>query len=165
MKAVDLDYDLPPELIAQRPADRRDASRLLVYDRASGDVRHRRFADLPEELRAEALFFVNDTRVLPARLHLRRETGGAVEVLLVEQLGGEEWEGLARPSRKLRPGERLGGGGVRWAAPGGAGWRSAPLAGGASGGTTCGPVLPRRSRPRLTPTSHSTSPRATRPST
>src|SRR4051794_2612249 len=108
MKAVDLDYDLPEELIAQRPAERRDGSRLLVYDRASGDVRHRHFADLPEELRAKALVVVNDTRVVPARLHLRRETGGAVEVLLVEQLGGEEWEGLARPSRKLRAGDRLG---------------------------------------------------------
>src|SRR3954468_9351892 len=108
MKAADLDYDLPPELIAQRPAERRDASRLLVYDRASREVRHRRFADLPAELPPGALVVVNDTRVVPARLHLRRETGGAVEVLLVEQLDETEWEGLARPSRKLRPGDRLG---------------------------------------------------------
>ncbi|HEY6056180.1 MAG TPA: tRNA preQ1(34) S-adenosylmethionine ribosyltransferase-isomerase QueA, partial [Gaiellaceae bacterium] len=104
----ELDYELPPELVAQHPAERRDESRLLVYDRASGEVRHRRFRDLPEELPEGALVVVNDTRVVPARLKLRRETGGAVEVLLVERLGGEEWEGLARPSRKLRAGERLG---------------------------------------------------------
>jgi S-adenosylmethionine:tRNA ribosyltransferase-isomerase len=108
MKARQLDYELPPELIAQHPAERRDESRLLVYDRATGDVRHRRFRDLPEELPARALVVVNDTRVVPARLHLRRESGGAVEVLLVERLAGEEWEGLARPSRKLRAGDRLG---------------------------------------------------------
>jgi S-adenosylmethionine:tRNA ribosyltransferase-isomerase len=108
MKATELDYELPPELIAQHPAQRRDESRLLVYDRAGGAVRHRRFGDLPEELAPEALVVVNDTRVVPARLHLRRETGGAVEVLLVERLAGEEWEGLARPSRKLRAGDRLG---------------------------------------------------------
>ncbi|HEY6032200.1 MAG TPA: S-adenosylmethionine:tRNA ribosyltransferase-isomerase, partial [Gaiellaceae bacterium] len=95
-----LDYELPPELVAQHPAERRDESRLLVYDRASGEVRHRRFRDLPEELPEGALVVVNDTRVVPARLKLRRETGGAVEVLLVERLSGEEWEGLARPSRK-----------------------------------------------------------------
>jgi S-adenosylmethionine:tRNA ribosyltransferase-isomerase len=108
MKVSELDYELPPELVAQHPAERRDESRLLVYDRASGEVRHRRFRDLPEELPEGALVVVNDTRVVPARLRLRRETGGAVEVLLVERLGGEEWEGLARPSRKLRAGERLG---------------------------------------------------------
>ena len=108
MKVSLLDYELPPELVAQHPAERRDESRLLVYERASGEVRHRRFRDLPEELPEGALVVVNDTRVVPARLKLRRETGGAVEVLLVERLGGEEWEGLARPSRKLRAGERLG---------------------------------------------------------
>jgi S-adenosylmethionine:tRNA ribosyltransferase-isomerase len=108
MKATDLDYDLPAGLIAQHPAERRDESRLLVYERASGAVRHRLFRDLPAELAPEALVVVNDTRVVPARLHLRRESGGAVEVLLVEKLAGEEWEGLARPSRKLRAGDRLG---------------------------------------------------------
>ena len=108
MKVSLLDYELPPELVAQHPAERRDESRLLVYERASGEVRHRRFRDLPEELPEGALVVVNDTRVVPARLKLRRETGGAVEVLLVERLAGEEWEGLARPSRKLRAGDRLG---------------------------------------------------------
>jgi S-adenosylmethionine:tRNA ribosyltransferase-isomerase len=107
MKSSELEYDLPQELIAQHPAERRDESRLLVYDRATGEVRHRRFFDLPEEL-GEELVVVNDTRVVPARLRLRRETGGAAEVLLVERTEGDVWEGLARPSRRLRAGQRLG---------------------------------------------------------
>jgi S-adenosylmethionine:tRNA ribosyltransferase-isomerase len=107
VRTDELDYDLPPELIAQRPAERRDESRLLVFDRTSGDIRHRTFRDLPDEV-GDALVVVNDTRVLPARLRLRRPGGGEAEVLLVEQLGGGEWEGLARPTRRLRPGIRLG---------------------------------------------------------
>jgi S-adenosylmethionine:tRNA ribosyltransferase-isomerase len=107
MRVSELDYDLPAELIAQRPAARRDASRLLVADRATGAVRHRTFSELPEEV-GGYLTVVNDTRVVPGRLHLRRETGGGVEVLLLEPLGDGIWEALARPSRRLRPGERLG---------------------------------------------------------
>jgi S-adenosylmethionine:tRNA ribosyltransferase-isomerase len=106
MRSAELDYDLPTELIAQRPAHRRDASRLLVFDRATGAIRHRTFSELPGELDRH-LVVVNDTRVVPARLHLRRQTGGEVEVLLVEQLGDGSWEALARPSRRLRPAERL----------------------------------------------------------
>jgi S-adenosylmethionine:tRNA ribosyltransferase-isomerase len=109
MKARDLDYELPAELIAQQPAARRDESRLLVYDRASGAVRHRRFADLPDELVRGELVVVNDTRVLPARILTQRASGGAVEILLLEPLGEDGlWEGLARPSRRLQVGERLG---------------------------------------------------------
>jgi S-adenosylmethionine:tRNA ribosyltransferase-isomerase len=107
MRSDELDYALPPELIAQHPAGRRDASRLLVYDRATGDVRHGSFAELPDELGGE-LVVVNDTRVVPARLHLRRASGGEAEVLLLESLGDGTWEALARPSRRLREGERLG---------------------------------------------------------
>jgi S-adenosylmethionine:tRNA ribosyltransferase-isomerase len=108
MKRSELDYSLPPELIAQHPAERRDESRLLVYERASGEVRHRRFFELPDELRGE-LVVVNDTRVVPARLRLRRPSGGEAEVLLLERLNGHgEWEGLARPSRKLKAGQRMG---------------------------------------------------------
>ena len=107
MRSAELDYDLPSGLIAQHPAVRRDASRLLVYERATGAVRHRTFVDLPAELDGE-LVVVNDTRVVPARLHLKRATGGDAEVLLLEPLGEGVWEALARPSRRLRVGERLG---------------------------------------------------------
>jgi S-adenosylmethionine:tRNA ribosyltransferase-isomerase len=108
MKRVELEYSLPPELIAQHPAAQRDESRLLVLQRASGEVRHRRFRDLPEELAGE-LVVVNDTRVLPARLRLERPGGGDAEVLLLEPRNGAgEWEGLARPTSRLKPGQRLG---------------------------------------------------------
>jgi S-adenosylmethionine:tRNA ribosyltransferase-isomerase len=107
MRTADLDYDLPQELIAQRPMERRDQSRLLVFRRATGEVRHRMFRDLPEEVDG-SLVVVNDTRVLPARLRLRRPTGGEAEVLLLESLGDGVWEALARPSRRLRAGARLG---------------------------------------------------------
>ena len=104
METSELDYDLPRELIAQHPADRRDASRLLVYDRRNGETRHRVFSELPEELDGE-LVVVNDTRVLPARIPLDRPRG---EVLLLEPLGDGVWEALARPTRRLRPGSRHG---------------------------------------------------------
>jgi S-adenosylmethionine:tRNA ribosyltransferase-isomerase len=108
MRTSELEYELPPELIAQRPLDRRDESRLLVFDRASGAIEHRRFADMPALLPSETLIVVNDTRVLPARLKLRRVGGGEAEVLLLELLDDGLWEALARPSRKLKPGMRLG---------------------------------------------------------
>ena len=109
MKSAELDYELPPELIAQRPLERRDSSRLLVYDRATGAVRHRQVDELPEELAEGMLVVVNDTRVVPARLRLERPGGGEAEVLLLERLGANGlWEGLARPSRRLRAGQRLG---------------------------------------------------------
>jgi S-adenosylmethionine:tRNA ribosyltransferase-isomerase len=109
METAELDYELPPELIAQRPVERRDGSRLLVYDRATGDVRHRRFSDLPDELAAGELVVVNDSRVIPARLRLERAGGGEAEVLLLERVGPDGlWEGLARPSRRLRAGQQLG---------------------------------------------------------
>jgi S-adenosylmethionine:tRNA ribosyltransferase-isomerase len=107
MRSSELDYELPPELIAQHPVEPRDASRLLVFERATGAVRHRVVSELPQELTGE-LVVVNDTRVLPARLRVRRATGGEAEVLLLEQLDDGVWEALARPSRRLRPGEALG---------------------------------------------------------
>jgi S-adenosylmethionine:tRNA ribosyltransferase-isomerase len=103
-----LDYELPAELIAQRPAEPRDASRLLVYERATGRVRHRTFVELPEEVGAGELVVVNDTRVAPARLYARRPGGGRAEVLLLEPLGDGLWEALARPSARLRAGMSLG---------------------------------------------------------
>ena len=108
MRSSELDYVLPPELIAQHPADRRDASRLLVYDRATGDVRHRVFSELPVEIADGEVVVVNDTRVIPARLRLRRPGGGTAEVLLLESVADGLWEALARPSARLRPGQRLG---------------------------------------------------------
>jgi S-adenosylmethionine:tRNA ribosyltransferase-isomerase len=106
MKLSELDYELPQELIAQHPLDRRDDSRLLVYDRASRDVRHRRVSDLPDEQAPDELVVVNDTRVLPARIRIERPRG---EVLLLERTGDDGlWEGLARPTKRLRPGRRYG---------------------------------------------------------
>jgi S-adenosylmethionine:tRNA ribosyltransferase-isomerase len=105
MRLDELDYDLPPALIAQRPQTRRDESRLLVYERVSGKIDHRRFAELPDVI-GEALVVVNDTRVVPARIPIERPRG---EVLLLERLDEDGlWEGLARPSRRLRPGRRYG---------------------------------------------------------
>ncbi len=108
MDTAQLDYELPAELIAQRPVEPRDASRLLVYRRDSAEIEHTAFSDLPELLTDE-LVVVNDSRVVPARLRLRRASGGAVEVVLLEPVKGEGmWEALARPSRRLRAGERFG---------------------------------------------------------
>jgi S-adenosylmethionine:tRNA ribosyltransferase-isomerase len=104
MKSSVLDYDLPGELIAQHPARRRDESRLLVYERKGGVVRHRRFSDLSAEA-GDALVVVNDTRVVPARIAIERPRG---EVLLLEALGDGVWEALARPTRQLRAGGRHG---------------------------------------------------------
>ena len=105
MKTRELDYDLPPELIAQHPVPRRDESRLLVYDRVSERVHQRRFAELPDVLGA-ALTVVNDTRVVPARIPIERPRG---EVLLLERVDEDGvWEGLARPTRRLRAGRRYG---------------------------------------------------------
>ena len=106
MKADELEYELPPELIAQRPLERRDESRLLVYERETGALRHRVFSELPDELRRGELAVVNDTRVVPARIPIERPRG---EVLLVERLDDEgTWEALARPTRRLRAGRRYG---------------------------------------------------------
>ena len=106
MKADELEYELPAELIAQRPPKRRDESRLLVYERASGAVRHRVFSELPDELRRGELAVVNDTRVVPARIPIEQPRG---EVLLVERLDDAgTWEALARPTRRLRAGRRYG---------------------------------------------------------
>ena len=103
MDAHELDYDLPAELIAQQPTVRRDESRLLVYSRASGEVEHHVFRELPELV--DALTVVNDTRVVPGRIAIEQPRG---EVLLLEQVEGDVWEALARPTRRLRAGRRYG---------------------------------------------------------
>jgi S-adenosylmethionine:tRNA ribosyltransferase-isomerase len=103
MDAHELDYDLPPELIAQQPAARRDESRLLVYSRATGELEHRVFRELPELV--DALTVVNDTRVVAGRIAIEQPRG---EVLLLERVDGDVWEALARPTRRLREGRRYG---------------------------------------------------------
>jgi S-adenosylmethionine:tRNA ribosyltransferase-isomerase len=110
----DFDFQLPEELIAQRPLDARDASRMLVLDRTSRSWRDARFSDLPSELSAGDLLVVNNTRVFPARLAGRREpSGGQIELLLIEEREPLVWEALARPARRLSPGQALSFGGGR----------------------------------------------------
>lgn len=100
---ADIDYDLPAERIAQSPIEPRDAARLLV-DR--GDhVEHRQVCDLPDLLEAGDLVVVNDTKVLPARIPVRRSTGGKAEILLLEERDDGSWEALGKPSKKLKPGD------------------------------------------------------------
>lgn len=112
MKTSDFDYALPPELIAQTPAERRDASRLMYLNRRTGDVSHHRFYELPEFLRPGDCLILNDSRVLPARLLGQRlPGGGACEVLLLTDRGEGVWECIVRPGRHLRKGARLGFGG------------------------------------------------------
>ena len=107
MKTSDFYFDLPEELIAQTPLERRDASRLLCLDKTSGAMEHRVFSELPELLRPGDCLVMNDSRVLPARLLGARETGGAAELLLLRDLGAGKWECLARPGKKLRPGAKV----------------------------------------------------------
>ncbi len=108
MKTSDFNFDLPPELIAQTPLARRDASRLLTLDKNTGEISHRHFYDLPGLLRPGDCLVLNDSRVLPARLIGRREPGGgAVEIVLLLDRGEKVWESLVRPGRKEQPGVRL----------------------------------------------------------
>ena len=108
MKTSDFYYDLPPELIAQTPMEKRDGSRLMTLDRRTGETGHRHFYDLPSLLRPGDCLIMNDSRVLPARLLGRRlPGGGACEVLLLTDKGENVWECLVRPGRKLRAGARM----------------------------------------------------------
>jgi len=111
VNVTDFDYDLPDELIAQEPLACRDASRLLVLDRAGGAIDHRRFRDLLALLRPGDRLVLNDTRVIPARLLGRKESGGRVELFLAERLGGDgstaDWRCLVRASRAPRPGSAI----------------------------------------------------------
>ena len=107
MKTHDFWYDLPEELIAQTPLQQRDSSRLLSLDRNSGEIRHRHFYDIIEDLRPGDCLVMNDSRVLPARLLGHRPTGGAVEILLLRDLGTKQWECLCKPGRKMQVGSRV----------------------------------------------------------
>ncbi len=107
MKTSDFDFDLPEELIAQTPLEQRDASRLLTLDKQTGRTGHHHFYDLADMLQPGDCLVMNDSRVLPARLLGRRETGGACEVLLLIDRGDKTWECLVRPGRKLKPGAKV----------------------------------------------------------
>lgn len=107
MKTSDFYYDLPQELIAQTPLDRRDASRLLTLDKHTGRTEHHHFYELPQFLRPGDCLVLNNSRVLPARLIGHRPTGGTVELLLLVDRGGDVWECLVRPGKKLREGARV----------------------------------------------------------
>jgi len=106
LKTDDFDYDLPGELIAQTPIEPRDSARMLVLDRASGELAHRRISDLPTYLRPGDLLVLNDTRVIPARLLGRKETGGQVEVFLLKRLDDGRWQAMVR-GKKLTVGKRI----------------------------------------------------------
>ncbi len=107
MRTADFDYDLPPELIAQQPIEPRDAARLLVVDRASGSLQHRRVHDLPALLEPGDLLVANRSRVIPARVHGRLRGGGQAELLLLKRLGPGRWQALVRPARRLRLGDTI----------------------------------------------------------
>ena len=107
MKTSDFWYDLPEELIAQTPLQKRDTSRLLVLDRTTGQVRHQHFYDVIDYLQPGDCLVMNDSRVLPARLLGHRPTGGAVEVLLLRDLGDKKWECLCKPGRKMQVGHQV----------------------------------------------------------
>ena len=107
LKTHDFWYDLPEELIAQTPLMQRDTSRLLVLNRKTGSVTHRHFFDIIEYLQPGDCLVMNDSRVLPARLLGHRPTGGAVELLLLRDLGDKKWECLAKPGRKLQKGQEV----------------------------------------------------------
>jgi S-adenosylmethionine:tRNA ribosyltransferase-isomerase len=108
VRTDDFDYHLPDDLIAQTPVEPRDAARLLVLHKHSGEIEHRVFRDIGEYLRPGDLLVMNDTRVLRARLHGRLvDTGGAVEALLLRDLGNGRWESLVRPGRRLHVGRRV----------------------------------------------------------
>lgn len=107
MNISDLDFFLPEDLIAQQPAERRDASRMMLVDRSVGTVSDMRFSDIVGLIRANDVLVVNNTRVFPARLFGNTETGAAVEIFLVNENADGSWESLARPARRLASGKRI----------------------------------------------------------
>ena len=108
MQLQDFDFTLPPELIAQHPVARRDQARLLVVDRAQQRLTHDIFANIGTYMRAGDVLVVNDTKVIPARLHgWKVGTGGKVEVLLLHELQTGRWEVLLKPAAKTRPGTAI----------------------------------------------------------
>ena len=107
MKTHDFYYELPEELIAQTPLQQRDASRLMVLNRVTGEIEHKHFYDIIDYLHPGDCLVLNDSRVLPARLLGHRPTGGAVEILLLRDLGDKKWECLCKPGKKMREGDTV----------------------------------------------------------
>ena len=108
MKKSDFYYDLPQELIAQKPIEPRTASRLMVLDKTSGNIEHRTFADIKRYLKAGDCLVLNDTRVMPARIYgIRTDTGSVVEFLMLKQIENDLWEVLAGPGKKARKGHKF----------------------------------------------------------
>ena len=107
MNKSDFDFYLPEELIAQTPLEKRDTSRLLHLDKQTGEIEHKHFYDIKQYLHAGDCLVLNNSRVLPARLIGSRPTGGAVELVLLKDIGDNRWECLSRPGRKTKPGQEL----------------------------------------------------------
>lgn len=107
LKTSDFNYDLPKELIAQTPVYPRDSSRLMVYDRATDEVRHEHFYDLTKYLKKGDLLVVNNTKVLPARMYSYTEHGGKVEILLLKRINLTDWEVMVKPGKKAKEGVTL----------------------------------------------------------
>ena len=108
MKTSDFYYDLPEELIAQDPLTDRSGSRLMLLDKETGDIRHKVFKDIIDELNPEDCLVINDTKVIPARLHgVKEDTGAHIEVLLLKRKSDSIWETLVKPGKKARPGARI----------------------------------------------------------
>ncbi|MEO6331396.1 MAG: tRNA preQ1(34) S-adenosylmethionine ribosyltransferase-isomerase QueA [Gemmatimonadaceae bacterium] len=106
-RTSDYDFDLPPELIAQTPAQRRDESRMMVLDRAAGTITHRKFTDLPGLLSAGDALVLNRSKVIRARLLGTRDSGAPAEVMLIKSLGGGRYEAMVHPGGKLKPGRKI----------------------------------------------------------
>ena len=107
MKVSDFDYELPEELIAQHPYDKRDEARLMVMDRQKQKIEHKVFRDVIDYLEPGDCLVINDTKVIPARLYGKKDTGANVEVLLLKRIDGDEWEAMVRPGNKLKPGAKV----------------------------------------------------------
>ena len=108
MNTADFDFHLPEELIAQTPLEKRDASKLLIVNRETGEMQDKHFHSIIDMLEPGDALVMNDTRVLPARLYgQKEETGGHVELLLLKNTAGDEWEVLAKPAKRLKVGTRV----------------------------------------------------------
>ena len=107
MKVSDFDYELPEELIAQTPIEKRDMSRLMVVDRNLGKIEHKIFSDVIDYLNEGDCLVINNTKVIPARLYGKKTTGANVEFLLLKRLEGDIWESIVRPGNKLKPGTEI----------------------------------------------------------